>query len=171
MRAIGSMIKLTGKAHIFIWMERGTKGIGEKTNSMDLELRPGLIMLGTRVTMNLARNMELEHSDGQITLCILENFTITTYMEREFTHGLMDVNTRENGVIIRCMVKAPLLGLMAESMLESMQMTKNTAMENSFGQILAATKEIGKMGNKMVKEFILRVRAKKNMENGKKEKE
>ena len=52
-----------------------------------------------------------------------------------------------------------------------MIMTRNKGMENLYGQMEEVTVVNGKMENNMEKEHMLPVLVKKNMENGKKEKE
>lgn len=120
--------------------------------------------------MNMVKNMELVHLDGQITHNISASSITTTYKERESILGVMEENMKGSGRITKCMEKEPSLGLMEGSMLVNMLKTKNKDMENLFGLMEGPTREIGSMGNSMGKEFMLPLKGLKSMVNGKMEK-
>jgi hypothetical protein len=76
-----------------------------------------------------------------------------------------------NGKPIKCMGRAHLLGLMAESTLESTPKIKRRGMVNLSGQMEDAIEVNGLMENNMEKEPISPVEVRRNMENGKRERE
>ena len=92
-------------------------------------------------------------------------------MEKEFIRGLIIENTKENGGLIKCMEREHLYGQTDVNTQASIQKTKRKAMGNLLGRMEGATEENGLMENNMEKALMLQVQARKNMENGKRERE
>ena len=115
MKESGSTIRLMAEALTSIWMELSIKENGEKINSTAMELRHGLMELGTKVITNMERSTVQEPLSGLMVPCILVSSIIITFTERESTHGAMAGSMRANGEITRCMVKVHSLGQMGES--------------------------------------------------------
>jgi len=156
---------------IFTWMEQNTQVTGEKTNSTDSVLKHGQMALDMKVIMSTGKSTEQALSSGQMAQCTLGNSTIIIFTEKVSTLGVMDVNMRVSGEITKCTVEEHLLGRMEESTLVNMLMTRNKDMVNSSGLMEDVTRETGTMENSMAKEFMLRVKVPKDMENGETEKE
>lgn len=125
--------------------------------------------LATRVITNMEKSMAQVLSSGPTLPCLLENSIIITYMARACICGATVVSTKENGKAIKCMVKAHLLGVMADSMSVSTSMTKRMGMGNLYGLTVAATKVTGFTGNSMVKVCISPVRVRRSTASGRKE--
>ena len=100
------------------------------------------------------KNMEQELSSGLIIHNILENFITIIFMGKECILGAMEGSMKESGKIIKCMGKVPLLGQMEGNMWENILMIKSRDMENLFGQMEDLIREIGFLGNSMVKEYM-----------------
>lgn len=66
----------------------------------------------------------------------------------------MEEDMMVNGNKITCTEEEPILGKMAESILENILMIKNTGMENIHGLMVVNTSGNGKMENKTEKEDI-----------------
>ena len=111
---------------------------GKKIDSMDMVSKPGLIMLVTKETMNMEKNMELELSNGQMALLILESFTTIISMAKASILGLTIENTKATGEQTKCTAKVLSIGQMEESMLENTPRIRRKAMENSFGPMADA---------------------------------
>jgi hypothetical protein len=71
--------------------------------------------LSMKDTMSMERNMDKVYFNGLTTQNILVISITIIFMEQVYILGVMDVNMRESGRIIKCMVKASSLGLMAEN--------------------------------------------------------
>jgi hypothetical protein len=93
------------------------------------------------------------------------------FMEKVCILGLTTGNMKVNGKPIKCMGRALSLGLMAESTLESTPKIKRRGMVNLSGQMEDAIEVNGLMENNMEKEHISPVEVRRNMENGKRERE
>jgi hypothetical protein len=111
----GLMTRLMEEEIMNISTEQYTVETGRRTDNMATVLKHGLMEPSMRVIMNMERNTELEHSNGQMDLLTSENFIITTSMEKEYTHGVITENMKENGEPTRCMEKAVSLGQMVGS--------------------------------------------------------
>lgn len=88
-----------------------------------------------------------------------------------FTRGQIKDNITENGLIIKCMAEEFSLGLMEESMMENIMMTRNKVMVFLPGQMVVNMKATGKMVNNMVKDYITQPKARLKKVNGKRERE
>jgi hypothetical protein len=76
---IGKMIKHMESASIVIWMGLATKGIGRRTNNMEKDLKPGLMVHLTEVTMWKERSTELDVSPGPTAaLTLVSSMRITS---------------------------------------------------------------------------------------------
>jgi len=143
MKETGTMIKPMEEALIFIWMVLNIMVIGKKINNTVMELKHGLMVLSMRVIMNMEKSMEPVLSSGQMDPCISENSIIIISMERESTPGATAVSMKANGATTKCMARVHLRGPTGENMLVSTSMTRNRAMENSFGLTADHIKETG----------------------------
>ena len=74
-------------------------------------------------------------------------------MEKEHMYGVMVKITMDNGVLIKCMDKDSYNGRTAGNTMAHLKMTRDKAMENLFGLMVAGIKENGIMANNMVLEF------------------
>lgn len=119
-----------------------------------------------KATMNMARNMELVTSAGQMCLVTLASFTITISMEKVFTPGKMVANMKANGEQTECIAKVLSHGLMEGNLSVSMPMTKRKDMESLFGLMEGVIEENGLMENNMAKEPMLLPVDKRSMGNG-----
>ena len=63
---IGKMTKQMDMAHIFMSTEPATKAIGKTISSMDMELKPGQMVLNTMDTTKKVKSMETAHISGQM---------------------------------------------------------------------------------------------------------
>lgn len=143
MRVNGSMIKPMVRALILTWMGPNIMVIGKRTNNTVLVLRPGPMAQNMKAIMNMGKSTVPVLSSGLMDHSTLENFIIITSMARVSIPGVTAENTKVNGETTRCMEKVLSLGLMAENMWGNMWMIKNRAMVNSYGLMVALTKEIG----------------------------
>jgi hypothetical protein len=97
MRATGSMIRLMVSECTVILTGLSTKDSGRKTNSTEMELRPGLMVRGMRVSTSRERSMAMEPSLGLMALSIRGNLSKTTSREKVLTTGQMEESTMEIG--------------------------------------------------------------------------
>ena len=167
----GSMIRLMAEALMNIWTAQTMSETGKRTNNMDTALRHGQMLPSTKVTTSMERSTVSEPLSGLMALPTSENFIITTFTAREFTHGQTTESTRVNGALIKCMEKGLLPGLITVSTSESTPKIRRRATENSSGQMAGAIGVNGLMVSNTEKEHTLPVKALKNTESGKKEKE
>jgi len=117
MKASGLTIRLTEREYIFIWTELNITETGERINNTGLELRPGLMGLSMKATMNMEKNMERVLLNGLTARNILVNSITITSTAKEFILGAMEEDMKVSGKTIKCMARELLLGLMAESTL------------------------------------------------------
>jgi len=89
-------------------------------------------------------------------------------MEMAYSNGLTVPSIMDNGKIIRCMALVNFAGLMAESIEESMLMTKSMVKVFIPGPMDACTMVIFKMENNMEKAYIGRTMDKRSTVYGKK---
>lgn len=87
------MIKLMGMENTCTWMEQHIKDFGLKTNNMAKVLRHGQMVLDTKETMLMAKSMDMDFSNGQMDLFIMENLEITILKVMVNINGQMVVNT------------------------------------------------------------------------------
>ena len=92
-------------------------------------------------------------------------------MEKVFTSGQTTEFMKENGDQIKCMVKVLSHGPTVENMLVSMRKIKKEVTVSLYGQMEDATEVNGSMENNMEKEHMSHQMVRKNMENGRMEKE
>jgi len=137
------MTRLMERELTFIWTVLNTQGNGKMISNMVMVLRLGLIALVMKVTMNMVRNMERAHLNGQTLQCLLESFTTIISMEEEFICGVMAENMKENGKIIKCMEKVVSHGVMAAFTSESILKTRRMGMVSSCGLMGGVTKVTG----------------------------
>ena len=116
---------------------------GKKTDNMGTVLKHGLTTLNTKATMNMGRNTEWEHSNGQMVLRISANFATTTSMGKECILGRTIGSMKVNGVETKCTEKERLHGLTGGNMSVNTLTIKRRAMENSSGQMDGAIEENG----------------------------
>lgn len=145
MREIGSMIKLTAEELMNTWMVPNILENGEKIDNTGMVLKVGQIMLNTKETTNMEKNMESEHSNGVMGRHILENFIIIIFTERECIPGQIAEYMRENGDPIKCTVRELLRGLMEENTLVNTSKIRNGVMASLSGLMVGVTVESGSM--------------------------
>ena len=116
MKGSGRTIRLMGRDSIHIQMDLDMRESGERTSSMDKELRGGLMEHVIRGNILMERSMERENSYGLITAPTLETFLTIIYRELEFMNGLMEEYSMVIGKIIRCKDMELLPGLMEGGM-------------------------------------------------------
>jgi hypothetical protein len=163
----GLMTRHMAEEPMFTWMELNIPVNGVKTNSMDSVSKLGLMALSMKEITNMARSMELEHSNGQMAQCTLGSSTTITFTARECIPGQMDVNTRVNGATTRCMVRVLSRGLTGASMSVSISMTRSRATVNLSGLMVAATRVIGKVANSTERASTLLAKVMKSTASGK----
>ena len=71
-----------------------------------------------------------------------------------FIYGVMGKNTKEIDKIIKCMEWEKQNGRMEENMLESISRIRNTDLARLNGRTEKSILDIGKMANKVAKEFL-----------------
>jgi len=108
---------------------------------------------------------------GKMDLLTTEDSTTTISMEKALTDGPIKDSLKVTGKTIKCMEKVSSLGMMVEHIKEIMKMIRNTVMVFSNGQTEEAIKVNGKTANNTAKAGTKVAKAKKNTEDGKKEKE
>ena len=152
-------------------MALNTSVIGRTTDNMDMELRHGQIMLGTRATTNTVKNTILAPLNGLTVLHISVSFIKIIFTEKAFTLGRTRENMRVTGKPIKCMAKVRSLGLTAESTLVNIVTIKRKDMGSFSGQMADAIGENGKAENNTARVHTLQALAKRDMESGEMEKE
>jgi hypothetical protein len=170
MRVSGITIKPREGAPTNTQMAPSILVIGRKIDSTVTALKPGQTMPSTRATTSKERSTALELSNGLIPLRTSVSFIIITFMARASTRGPTEEFTRANGEPTKCTEKALLPGRMAGSMSESTVKTRKEVMENSSGQMVAATEESGTTVNNTEKDPTLRRQVRKSMASGRTEK-
>ena len=156
---------------ILTMMAPNIKVIGSKTSNKVTVLKYGQMELSMKVTTSMGKSKETENSAGKTDQPTTVNFTTTICMEKVPTDGLIRDSLKVTGRITKCMARVCLLGTMEEHTKETMKMTRNTAMVFSNGQTEEATEVSGTMANNMAKGGTEVAKVKKNMEDGKKEKD
>ena len=142
------------KALIYQSVEPSMWEIGWQTNKMDKERKPGQIKQSIWDPIKMGRNMEKENSCGLMIVPIKEISSKTTSVVVGNTSGKMDVPSLVNGKIIKCREKESLYGQMVGSILETMSMIANKAMEYSPLKMAESMKDSGSMENSMEMESI-----------------
>lgn len=171
MRETGTMTRLKVEEPMSTLTEPSMSAIGKKTASMDMASKPGPITLAMKATTSLARSTALELSSGPMDHLILESFITTTSMARECTPGRTIESMRVSGAQIRCMERAPLLGLTAESTSENMPRTRRRGTVSSSGQMADATEANGSTASNTEKDPLSPVQVRRNTANGRMVKE
>jgi hypothetical protein len=143
----GSMIKPMERVSIAILTELSTKETGSRTNSMERDLRHGLMVPDMKVNTFLERNMAWENSPGLMEVLTMVLLKRTISKETVDIIGPTEESSKDLGLTIRWKAKVYSLGLMAEDMRETTKTIRKKAKENSFGLMEESMREAGKMEN------------------------
>ena len=144
---------------------------GRKINSMASVLRLGQMELSTRESMSMGKSMEVVFLNGLITPNITVSSTTIIFTGEECTLGPTADGTKESGKTIKCMEKELLFGLMVASTKESTLRIGSKGTENSSGPMVARTRVTGTTESSTEEVCTLHLKAMKNMESGKMERE
>merc|ERR1711997_921239 len=112
----GRTTRPMGTESITTRMAPAMKDIGSRINNMVMVKRSGPIMLVTRVSTAMERNMEEANSCGLTDRCTPVSSSRTTFTAMVFTLGRMVANTTVNGRTTKWTVKESSLGLTGENM-------------------------------------------------------
>lgn len=75
----GKMTNLTAKEYTLIPMEQSMKANGKMTYSMEKVMKPGLMGRVTKDSMFEAKNMEMQHFNGEMEVHLLANLLRTSF--------------------------------------------------------------------------------------------
>ncbi|CAD8070930.1 unnamed protein product [Paramecium sonneborni] len=139
---------------------------GQMINNMEMELKPGQIILFSKDYIKWGRNMVMENFNGKMVLNIQEILIIIQSKVMENTLGLMVENILDLGRIIKWMVKEYLHGQMEEDIRVNIKMIKKMDKENLNGLMEEFIVGNGRMENNMELEFIQENQILKNKEFG-----
>jgi hypothetical protein len=131
----------------------------------------GLMEHHLKANMLMARRMDMVHLDGLIAQATRETSETTTLMAKATISGQMEELSKEIGKITKWTAMVSSLGKMEEDMKVNILMIRNTVMASSTGQMEEFMMANGHLASKKASVHIQQLARKRNMENGKLERE
>jgi len=116
--------------------------MGRSSERMGLAIREGMLM---------ARNKDMDRLNELMEAAMKGSFWRTIYMGTGCICGMTEGCIRESGILIRCMDRESLYGVMAGVMLDSILMIRNKEKESSRDLMAEGMRESDLMENSMVK--------------------
>lgn len=164
-------IKQMDSEFIYIKMAKNMKDFGRMINKKEQEKKNLKMDLSMKVSLRMEKNVVRAIINGPTAQHFLDIGLIIILKEKVNINGQIREFIKENGEITSFMEKVFIHGLMVEDTRENMRMIKSTDMDHIIGLMANAMKDIGKMGNNMVKLDLLIQKVKVSMVYGKMEKE
>ena len=147
-------------------MEQSTREIGEKTSSMVMGRKRGLMVQVMKEIMWMGRSMVLAGSLGLMEALTMDNSSTIILMVKAYISGQMADSMREIGRTTKWRAKGFSHGQTTGSMRVTISMIRRKGWASSTGLMVGGTKESGKMANNMEKESIRRPVGSRGKENG-----